>query len=665
MKLLRTTFHNYRVYAGKQAIDFEPPSDRKPVVLIGGLNGEGKTTLLEGLQLALYGKRSEAWRSNGRSYNDYLAQSIHRGADPSGGASVEVEFEAVDQDSTHVFKVQRSWRVNGGGSVKEFVQVFIDDQLDNGFSEEWADHVERFIPARLAGLFFFDGEKIKHYADPRRAQELIERGLLSLLGIDLLDQLDIDLKGLEARITSPGKKGDLDRVRAELESEYEGYRGRFRDYTEQAAELRNQHDRQLGRCEEQDRKFEKLGGRLYEQRLQLESDRKNFHSRKEDIESRLVELSSGVLPLALVRSALASCKIQMQIECHAGRAQITLDKMQQQQRKLKRMMKKNRVAKKTQSLFESFYQSELTEAREASEMPVFLDADEVDLVQTSAVLEEDIPNAQVCVVALLEELGDVEAKLQSLDRKLASVPDDETIAEVQGERDTARHELAHLDGRIAQIEEEKRVTKVHLDEAETRLHRYMVQQLEGSIDREDDVRVLRHAEKVRDTLRQLRVKLIERRVRSLQEMIRDSYVHLMRKKGMIKDISIDPDSYQLTLLNQNALPIAPEWLSAGERQLLVVSILWGFARASGRSLPVIVDTPLGRLDSGHRSNLVNHYFPHASHQVILLSTDEEIVGSRLTALQPWIGHTYRLVYDEAKDATTIENGYFQENANAH
>ena len=47
MKLLRVVFHNYRVYAGKQTIDFEPPSDKQPVVLIGGLNGEGKTTLLD------------------------------------------------------------------------------------------------------------------------------------------------------------------------------------------------------------------------------------------------------------------------------------------------------------------------------------------------------------------------------------------------------------------------------------------------------------------------------------------------------------------------------------------------------------------------------------------------------------------------------------------
>jgi len=163
----------------------------------------------------------------------------------------------------------------------------------------------------------------------------------------------------------------------------------------------------------------------------------------------------------------------------------------------------------------------------------------------------------------------------------------------------------------------------------------------------------------------LRDRLIVKRIMSLQEMIRDSYAHLMRKNGMISEISIDHRTYRLTLMNRAGQEILPEWLSAGERQLLVVSILWGLARASGRSLPVIVDTPVGRLDSSHRRNLVRHYFPHASHQVILLSTDEEIVGETFKALKPAIGRSYRLVYDEDRDSTTIEAGYFKEQAHAN
>ncbi len=100
----------------------------------------------------------------------------------------------------------------------------------------------------------------------------------------------------------------------------------------------------------------------------------------------------------------------------------------------------------------------------------------------------------------------------------------------------------------------------------------------------------------------------------------------------------------------------PERLSAGERQLLAVSILWAMGRASGRPLPVAVDTPLGRLDGIHRRQLVERYFPHAAGQVLLLSTDEEVDADLYAVLEPFVGRAYRLHHDELR-GTRIEEGY--------
>ncbi|MEG8027711.1 hypothetical protein [Sphingomonas aerolata] len=73
---------------------------------------------------------------------------------------------------------------------------------------------------------------------------------------------------------------------------------------------------------------------------------------------------------------------------------------------------------------------------------------------------------------------------------------------------------------------------------------------------------------------------------------------------------------------------------------------------------MIVDTPLARLDTDHRNALVERYFPEASHQVIVLSTDTEVDEALLVRLAPNISHTYRLDYDPAKRATVVRNGYF-------
>jgi DNA sulfur modification protein DndD len=86
--------------------------------------------------------------------------------------------------------------------------------------------------------------------------------------------------------------------------------------------------------------------------------------------------------------------------------------------------------------------------------------------------------------------------------------------------------------------------------------------------------------------------------------------------------------------------------------------LWALARTSGRALPMIIDTPLARLDSEHRSTIVERYFPDASHQVIVLSTDTEVDGRLLERLSPHISHSYRLEYDHDQRSTRAIPGYF-------
>jgi DNA sulfur modification protein DndD len=75
-------------------------------------------------------------------------------------------------------------------------------------------------------------------------------------------------------------------------------------------------------------------------------------------------------------------------------------------------------------------------------------------------------------------------------------------------------------------------------------------------------------------------------------------------------------------------------------------------------LPIIIDTPMGRLDSAHRNNLVERYFPKASHQVVLLSTDEEVDQRFFDKLNPEIGRSYLLDYSNTQGATEVKDGYF-------
>ena len=135
---------------------------------------------------------------------------------------------------------------------------------------------------------------------------------------------------------------------------------------------------------------------------------------------------------------------------------------------------------------------------------------------------------------------------------------------------------------------------------------------------------------------------------------------LLRKSNLITDVAIDPQTYAVQLTGPDGQTLSAGALSAGERQLLAVALLWGLARAAGQPLPVVIDTPLGRLDGEHRAHLLERYFPYASHQVILLSTDTEIVDAAYRRLAQHVGRSYQLAFDPMTNATAVVPGYFWE-----
>lgn len=163
---------------------------------------------------------------------------------------------------------------------------------------------------------------------------------------------------------------------------------------------------------------------------------------------------------------------------------------------------------------------------------------------------------------------------------------------------------------------------------------------------------------MRKTIDKFRVAVVERHTSRIATLVLDSFRRLLRKESLISNLTIDPETFTLELRGADGKLLSPDRLSAGERQLLAVSVLWGLARASGRPLPVVIDTPLGRLDASHRRKLVESYFPHASHQVLLLSTDKEIDEEYYQRLKPFIGHSYRLEFDEQLGSSRVEQGYF-------
>lgn len=154
------------------------------------------------------------------------------------------------------------------------------------------------------------------------------------------------------------------------------------------------------------------------------------------------------------------------------------------------------------------------------------------------------------------------------------------------------------------------------------------------------------------------IKLRKNKIHLLQEKTFEMYKLLSSRSGLIKDLTIDEKTYGIVVRDRNGHEIKKSGLSAGEKEIFAISLLWGLAQTSQLNLPIIIDTPLSRLDSVHRDNIVNSYFPYAAEQIIILSTDTEIDSNYFKALETHLSGAGKLEFSQINELTTFKEGYF-------
>jgi DNA sulfur modification protein DndD len=214
--------------------------------------------------------------------------------------------------------------------------------------------------------------------------------------------------------------------------------------------------------------------------------------------------------------------------------------------------------------------------------------------------------------------------------------------------------LGQLQKQKQNIDETIRLLTDPIEEAERKRDiLYRTQQL-----RQADLKRPKRVEDVQSVLAAYTAQLTQAKIVTLSDAIVEGFNQLSHKPDRIKRVELDPQTFAVTLYDTYNRFISKDELSAGEQQIYTTALLWGLAKTSGKPLPMILDTPLGRLDTIHRQLLIEHYFPYVSHQVVLLSTDTEIVGHLLSLLKPHISHTLYLAYQQTEGHTTIEEGYF-------
>lgn len=658
MTLDKLVLENFGAFRGKHTIKLTPPSRKRPIVLFGGLNGAGKTTVLDALQLALYGKRARCSNRGNNSYDDFLRDSMNRHADPAGGARIELCFHHVNDGREQAYRVVRSWHANGNG-MKEAVDVEVDGTHDDIVSESWPEYAEEFIPSRLSHLFFFDGEKIEALADLSSAADVLRAGIHSLLGLDLVDRLHDDLAVVASRKERLLQVEDGTGLSlATAEDEVNALRARRDELVQNIGALQSQLDQCNYHLEHVREKLHAEGGELFQQKDQLESNRRLILQELDLLDTALREVAGGAVPLLLVQGLLTAVHKQARSEKVSMQASVLDGLLSERDKDLLDKMRVLGASTKAQETIRTFLASDRRERTASRDLPRYLTLSEEAVGLLTDLQSVSLTGVRAKTMELLSRHDELANALVAVERKLSTVPEEDALAPFEREREELDAKKDGLEQAQARLKEERARLDHELGRKEATLKRLQEESTRRALEREDLARMQSHARRAQETLRVFRDRVVAQHLARIQEHVEESFRSLLRKQTLVAALRIDQRTYELELRDADNNMVLPSRLSAGERQLLAVSLLWGLAKASRRPLPAVIDTPLGRLDSSHRRHLVERYFPSASHQVLLLSTDEEIRGEYLAALQPAVGRSYLLQYDEAAQSSTVTTGYF-------
>lgn len=646
MIINRLVLHNFGVYAGTNEFKF---THKKPIVLIGGMNGRGKTTFLEAILLSLYGANSIAYKeSKYNSYNQYLRSYVNRNH-WSQSSSVEIEF-SINDSSKDTYLVKREWDALSK-ITKEFITVFKNGVYSEFLTNNWSMFVENIIPNALSSFYFFDGEKIAELAVAKTNDQMKE-SIRSMLGITTLDVLKKDL-GRSIRRLSKSHKDDktssrLDRIREERDQAIL----ELEKIDESIRKASDKVDKVKALIEQLQKQYELQGGAVLEQRQALMEKRAKTQTEIDQNSEALVAMAATELPLFLVKDLVTAIKLQAEDEHDDFIMRQALDQMDAF---LTEFADVKPEAKEASQAFVNYVRQQTANGT----VPRLYEMSDHALFQMNELVESNLQQSVERTNSLFENKYKLKKQLDEVDSYLTLDINEKDLTFIYNQIKEKEKELVEAQVKYSKLQQDRSSVNAIVITKTAEYNRNVEVYLQKVELQDDADRMLMYSNMALRIVDAYTIELQKRKTGILGRTITDCYKKLANKKNLIHKIIMDPESLEMKYLDENGKEVLKESLSAGEKQLMVIAILWALALCSKKKLPVIIDTPLSRLDSQHRSSIISTYFPNASDQTIILSTDTEIDNNYYNMMKDSIGDEFILIYNEETKSTTVKKGYFR------
>ncbi len=695
MKFSNIEINNFRQYYNTVNVDLET-NDEKNIIIIGGRNGYGKTNFLLSIVWCLFGDKISQIDENfkkeiqkEKNYSSFMQQSINWTAKKENKTKFSVSIKISDielpelrtlNSNTDSILIKRTFDVasmNETLSIIDFasnLEIFDDESDKINFINDY------IIPIDAAKFVFFDAEKIAEIANLSIKDEgsFINDALGKILGLDTYETL---IEDIEFYINSLKKEGASKNLQEQIinnEKAIEISEDQINNLEEENAERLKEIDDLKKKIREYDNlisQHSKQGNSTFDRNaVIIEIDK--LKAKEVELNERFNELSE-IIPLAILTGKLEEVKehldIQEKNELSQNSSKENSDKIEnfiellfnkppEPENSTMSLKDKLFYYEKAQTLGSQLFKengeySELEFEHDLNNSEKKLIADAINLVNTQS---KDLFETTI------EEFNEIKVKLSDLNKTLSKVDadiEDELILEYSSKKETADYSITEKNRQIG--ENNQQITKLRSDIV--RLNQQLVTLVKKVDINEQNKLKIQKSNQYIDVLHQFLDEQKNKHKDSLEETILSELKILMHKLNsepnqtkFIEDVKVtilaSGQGMKITLFDQDDIEIRKESLSSGEKQIYISCLIKAILKESVKSLPIFIDTPLGRLDEEHRDSITKKYYPALSEQVVLFSTNSEITPKRFKEISGNISKSYLLFNDGVN--TNLKSGYF-------
>jgi DNA sulfur modification protein DndD len=649
------TLNNIFSYYGPRTFDLAPSaSDEGNIIVIMGRNGFGKTSFLNSVKLLFAGVTKELRQS---VQNDRVPTEksfvlgdkdwwgiLNQKARNENVFNCSVSAILLDESNREI-QIERKWDLQNGNYQNHLtVKAPYNPPL---FDDDAQQYLSVLLPLGFMPFFFFDAEEIGYLAEANRIQ-LIEK-MEQLLNIRSADNLKLCLKELINKVQNEYVAKDVKPRLHEAESHQRALQIQRDELLEQKRITLSHIETLDDDLRETRQKIQLLSGQSsIEDNAKLEALKQ---AERQNLEQALTGLSEAFERDAFLRlnASLVEKAFPAVEQCATEQRGATSELLLSLREPLKAVFTSPPYPE--QRLTESqvlFYQKrivKLLDSRDVEEddnkLFELAQARAKKLLATlSAYTPRHSPEAALC--AGLTNALRADQQLTEIDKSLLEVRQlsEENKLQFQQLQTEERRQKEALDKLRDQERDVSHGLSIierdlkPLDEKIAELRKQARDSEQGRV----RIDLLEKMQKLLDAYKQ---KLKEQQRGTLETYFNRHLANLLDSNRLIAETKID-DSFQLHYLDTAGAPVAMSSISAGMKQLAATALLWALKDACGRQLPVIIDTPLGRIDKQHQDNLLTRYYPKAAKQVILLPTDSELDERKHRLLEPYIYREFLL-----------------------